>query len=156
MYNVNNIHASLYLLLLVLVIQLRLILCNSIDCSPPGPSVHRSSNTLATWCKESTHWKRPWCWERLRAGGKGDDRGWDDWMPSPTRWTWVWVSSGSWWWTWKPGVLQPMESQRVVNNLATEWQQFRVGEKGNFTSRCRTSVFRVGEGSWRWATSSIK
>ena len=41
-----------------------------------------SSNTLATWCEELTHWKRPWCWERLMAGGKGDDRGWDSWMPT--------------------------------------------------------------------------
>ena len=62
-------------------------------------------NTLATWCKELTHWKRPWCWERLKAGGEGDDRGWDGWMASPTRWTWVWVKSGSWWWTGRPGVL---------------------------------------------------
>ena len=67
-----------------------------------------SSNTLATWCKELTHWKRPWCWERLRAGGEGDDRGWDGWMASPTQWTWVWASYGSWWWTGKPGVLQSM------------------------------------------------
>ena len=50
-----------------------------------------------TWCKELTHWKRPWCWERLRAGGEGHDRGWDGWMASPTRWAWVRVSSGSWW-----------------------------------------------------------
>ena len=49
--------------------------------------------------KELTHWKRPWCWEGLRAGGEGDDRGWDGWMASPTWWTWVWVNSGSWWWT---------------------------------------------------------
>ena len=48
-----------------------------------------SSNTLATWCEELTHWERPWCWERLRAGGEGDDRGWDGWMASPTQWTWV-------------------------------------------------------------------
>ena len=41
---------------------------------------------LATWCKELTHWKRPWCWERLKAGGKGDDRGWHGWMASPTQW----------------------------------------------------------------------
>ena len=54
-----------------------------------------SSNTLATWCKELTHWKRPWCWERLKAKGEGDDRGWDCWMVSPTQWTWVWASSGS-------------------------------------------------------------
>ena len=48
-----------------------------------------NSNTLATWCEELTHFKRPWCWKRLRAGGEGDDRGWDDWMASPTQWTWV-------------------------------------------------------------------
>ena len=54
-------------------------------------------STLATWGEELTHWKRPWCWERLRAGGEGNDRGWDGWMASPTRWTWVWVDSGSWW-----------------------------------------------------------
>ena len=55
-----------------------------------------SSNTLATWCEEPT-WKRPCCWERLKAGGEGDDRGWDGWMASSTQWTWVWASSGRWW-----------------------------------------------------------
>ena len=55
-----------------------------------------SSNPLATWCEELTHWKRPWCWERLKAVGEGDDRGWDGWMASLTRWIWVWASSGSW------------------------------------------------------------
>ena len=44
-----------------------------------------NSNTLATWCKELTPWKRPWCWERSKAGGDGDNRGWDDRMASPTR-----------------------------------------------------------------------
>ena len=53
--------------------------------------------------KELTHWKRLWCWERLREGGEGDDKGWDGWMASPTQWTWVWVDSGSWWWTGRPG-----------------------------------------------------
>ena len=53
-----------------------------------------SFNTLATWCKELTHWKRPWYWERLKAG-EGDDRGWDGWMASLTRWTWVSVNSQS-------------------------------------------------------------
>ena len=67
-----------------------------------------------------THLKRPWCWERLKAGGEGDDRGWDGWMASPTRWTWVWISSGSWCWTGKPGALQSMGSQRVGHNWATE------------------------------------
>ena len=77
-----------------------------------------NSNTLATWFKELTHWKRPWCWERLKAGGEGDDRGWDGWMASPTQWTWVWVSSRSWWWMGKPGGLQSMGLQRVDT---TEW-----------------------------------
>ena len=79
-----------------------------------------NSNTLATWCEEMTHWKRPWCWERLKVGGEGGDRGWDGWMASPTQWTWVWVDSGSWWWTGKPGMLQSMRSQRVRHNWATE------------------------------------
>ena len=70
-------------------------------------------NTLATWREKLTHWKRPWCWERLRVGGEGDDRGWDGWMASSTWWTWVWVDSRSWWWTGRPGVLLFMESQRV-------------------------------------------
>ena len=54
-----------------------------------------SSNTLATWCEELTHWKRPWCWERLNTGEEGDDRGWDNWMALLTQWTRVWVNSGS-------------------------------------------------------------
>ena len=79
-----------------------------------------NSNTLAIWCEEPTHWKRPCCWERLKAGREGDDRGWDSWMSSPTWWTWAWVGSGSWWWSQKPGVLQSMGSQRVGHNWATE------------------------------------
>ena len=69
--------------------------------------------------KHSANLKRPWCWERLKAGG-GDDRGWDGWMTSPTQWTWVQVNSGSWWWTGRPGVLQSMGSQRVRHDWATE------------------------------------
>ena len=62
-----------------------------------------NSNKLAISCEELTHWKRPWCWEGLGAGGEGDDRGWDGWMASPTQCTWVWVNSQSWWWTGRPG-----------------------------------------------------
>ena len=79
-----------------------------------------SSNTLATWCEELTHCKRPWCWERLKAGGEADDRGWDSWMASPTKWTWFWVNSGIWGWTGKPGMLQSMGSQRVRHDWVTE------------------------------------
>ena len=69
-----------------------------------------------------THWKRHWCWERLKTG-EGDDRGWDGWMASPTQWTRVWASSGRWWRTVKPGVLQSMGLQRVGHDWATEQQQ---------------------------------
>ena len=79
-----------------------------------------NSNTLATWWEELPHLKRPWFWERLKAGGKGDNRGWDGWMASLTQWTWIWVNSGSWWWTGRPGVLQSMGSQRVGQDWATE------------------------------------
>ena len=78
-----------------------------------------SSNALATSCKELTHWKRPWYWERLKVG-EGDSGGWDGWMASPTQWTWVWVNSGGWWWTGRPGMLQSMGSQRVGHDWMTE------------------------------------
>ena len=83
---------------------------------------------MVTSCKELTHWKRPWCWEGLRAGGEGDYRGWDGWMASPTRWAWVWVNSGSLWWTGRPGVLQFMGLQRVGHDWATElnWTELNI------------------------------
>ena len=80
-----------------------------------------NSNTLATWGEELTHLKRPWCWERLKAGGEGDDRGWDGWMASLTQCTRVWTSSGSWWWTGKPGVLQSTGSQSQAR--LSEWTE---------------------------------
>ena len=79
-----------------------------------------NSSILATWCKQLTHLKRSWCWERLKAGGEGDYRGWEGWMASPTQWIWVWVNSRSWWWTGRPGVLQSMGSQRVRHDWMTE------------------------------------
>ena len=77
--------------------------------------------TLAT--PHAKNWligKHPDGWEELGAGREGDDRGWDGWMASPTRWTWMWVNSGSWWWTGRPGVLRFMGSQRVGHDWATE------------------------------------
>ena len=87
-----------------------------------------NSNTLATWCEELTHLRRPWCWERWKVGGEGGDRGWDGWVASLTQRTWVWVNSGSWWWTGRPGVLQSMGSQRVGHDWATElnWTEIEV------------------------------
>ena len=164
-----------------------------------------SSNTLATWCEEFTHWKRlfltflfltslflyplkiydnscqqwgfgaslatdggwdelvlftfpvpswrvwlkrslatnpqhpTWCWERLKAGRKGDDRGWDGWMASLTWWAWVWTSCRSWWWTGKPGV-QSMGLQIIGRDWVTEMNWTVLGtptatsnEHWNFT-----------------------
>ena len=85
-----------------------------------GMMLKLKSSTLATSCEELTHWKRLWCWEGLGAGGEGDNRGWDGWMASLTRWMWVWVNSRSWWWTGRPGVLQFMGSQGVGHDWATE------------------------------------
>ena len=106
-----------------------------LDCKEVKPINHKGNHScifigrtdaeaetpvLATWCEELTPWRRLWCWERLKAGGEGDDKGWDGWMASLTRWTWIWASSGSWWWTGKPGVLQSMGLQRTQ---LSEWTE---------------------------------
>ena len=70
--------------------------------------------------EELTPWKRSWCWERLKAGEEGDNRGWDGWM-APTQWTRVWVGSGWWWWTGRPGMLQSMGSQWVRQDWVTKF-----------------------------------
>ena len=117
------------------IVELEKALESPLDCKEIQP-VHPKGNqswiyfgrtdaeaeTPILWppCEELTHWKRPWCWERLKARGEGDNRGWDGWMASLTQWTWVWASSGSWWRTGRPGVLQSMGSQRVGCDWATE------------------------------------
>ena len=123
--------------LMLLTVVLEKTLESPSDCKeiePVHPEGHQSwvfvgrtdvgvltnSNALATWWEEPTHWKRPWCWQRLKAGGEGDDRGWDGWMASLTQRTWVWVNSRSWWWTGRPGMLQFMGSQRVRHDWPTE------------------------------------
>ena len=67
-----------------------------------------SSSTLVTWCEQPTHWKSPWCWERLRAEGEEDFQGWDGWMASLMQWTRTWTNFGRWWGTVRPGVQQSM------------------------------------------------
>ena len=134
-----------------------------------------NSSTLATWCEELTHWKRPWCWEGLGAGGEEVDRGWDGWMGSSIPWTWVWVNSGSWRWTGMPDVLRFTRSQRVGHDWATElngtesrrdfWKSSclgQVSQKQSLRWQCcpansleglcrRTAWGRRGEGRGRWA-----
>ena len=95
-------------------------------CSLEGLMLKLKLQPLATLCEELTHWKRPWCRERLKARGEGtteDEMG----MALPTQWIWVWVNSRSWWWTGRPGVLQSMGSQRVGHNWVTELNWTKEG-----------------------------
>ena len=126
----------------VSVVHFSLLVSFGLQGDPTSPSWRRSvlgvywkdwcwswnSNTLATWCEELAHWKRPCCWEGLGAGGEGDDRGWDGWTASPTWWAWVWVDSGSLWCTGRPGMLWFMGSQRVGHDWATElnWTELNL------------------------------
>ena len=91
----------------------------------PGCSVERLMLKLKLQSFGHLMWRanlfeRPWCWERLRAGGEGDDRGWDGWMASLTQWTWVWVDTSSWWWTWRAGMLWFMGLQKAGHGWVTE------------------------------------
>ena len=97
-------------------------------------------HTLATWCEELTYLKRPWCWGRLRAGGEGGNRGWDDWMASLTQWTWVWANSRRQWRTGRSGVLQSIGPQRVRHNWVTKQQKHCTKNK----------MKRVRFGGARW------
>ena len=99
-------------------------------CSLEGLMLKLKLQYLATWCEELTHLKRSWCWERLKAGGEGDDRGWDGWMASPTQWTWVWVDSRRQWLTGRTSLLQFKGSQRVGRNWATEHQEDNTSSVG--------------------------
>ena len=121
-----------------------------------------NSNTLVTWYEELTHWKRPWCWEWLKAGGEADDRGWFGWMASPTWWTWVWGSSRSWWWMGKPGILQSMGWQRVRHDWVTEltWNVYYSetlffvyhGEGNGYPLQNSCPENPMDRGAW-WATA---
>ena len=85
------------------------------------------AETPILWPPDAKNWllgKRPWCWERLKAGGEGDDRGWDGWMASPTGWTWVWVNSLSWWWIGRAAVHGVTKSQTRLN----DWTELSYSE----------------------------
>ena len=112
---------------------------------------------MAIWCEELTHLKRPWCWERLKAG-EGDDTGWDGWIASPSQWTWVWVNSRSWWWTGRPGVLWFMGLQRVRNDWVTElnWKRRNISSAHQQIGRDQTSEIKVLQGSSPSRDSSIE
>ena len=82
------------------------------------------AETPVLWPPDAKSWLigKDWCWDGLGAGGEGDDRGWDSWMASLTRWTWVWVNSGSWWWTGRPGVLRSMGVAKSRTRLS-DWTE---------------------------------
>ena len=85
--------------------------------------------------------EKPWCWERLKARGEGDDRGWDGWMASPTRWTWVWVNSGSQWWTGRPGVLQFLGLQRVRHDWLN-WTEYLLIHDQTISTKTKVTLWR--------------
>ena len=93
------------------------------DYSLEGLMLKPKLQYFGHWCEGPAVWKRPWCWERLKAGRERGDRGWDDWMASLTQWTWVWANSRRYWRTGKAGAFQSMGSQRVGHDLVTEQQQ---------------------------------
>ena len=104
-------------------------------------SYSRNADNYVTIYKNDCkpHWKRPWCWERLKAGGEGDNRGRDGWMASLTQWTWA--NSRSWWWTGRPGVLQFMGSQRVGHNWATELKHYKPQEDRHLKEKIIECIF---------------
>ena len=86
-----------------------------VDYSPWG------RKELAIWWEEPTHWKSPQCWERLRAGGEGGDRGWDGWMASLTQQTRIWANSGRQWGTgkWCTAVRGVIKSRTRLSDWTT-------------------------------------
>ena len=104
------------------------------------PTLDAKKPTSMEEPEEPTYWKRPRCWEGLKAGGEGDNRGWDGLMASLTRRTWVWVDSRSWWWTGKPGVLQSIGSQRVRYKWVTELTDWTLGRGNERRSRVASPV----------------
>ena len=96
---------------------------------------------LVTWCNQLTCWKRPWWWDRLKAGE--GDRGRDGWMASLIQWTWTWANFRRWWATGKPGMLQSIWSQRVRHSLAVE-QQWHI-HSGLLLSHKRNAVVPFAE-----------
>ena len=93
---------------------------SSPGCSLEGLMLKLKLQYFGHLMQRADSFEKTWCQERLRAGGEGNGRGWDDWMTLLTQWIWVWVDSRSWWWTGRPGLLPSMDSQRVRHNWVTE------------------------------------
>ena len=106
-------------------------------------------------------WKKPWCWERLRAGGEGDNRRWDGWMASLTQWTWVWVDSRWWWWTGRPacyGLWGCKESDMTEQLNWTEWLimfQINLGDVAFSSVRSHHAILSISEYSFYFLCDGI-
>ena len=107
-----------------------------------------SFKSLSTWCEEQSHWKRPWCWNRLKAKGEGDGGGWDGQIASPVQWAWIWANAGRWWRTEHPGMLQSTRSQTFSYALTTEQKNnilsfYWVGQnvQSGFSIRCCIKIW---------------
>ena len=115
-----------------------------------------NSSTLVTSCEELTHWKRPWCWEGLGAGGEGGDRGWDGLMASLTRWTWVWASSGRWWWTGRPGMLDSWGCKESDMTEWLNWTELKLDSKCYRNTEPAKMTFKLKDlrkcrgKNWHW------
>ena len=95
-----------------------------------------NSNTLATRCEELTHLKGPWCWEKLKMGGEGDDKGWGGWMLSLTQWTWVCVSSGEL-------VMDREDLCATVHRVAKSWTRLSNWTELNLTPDYMVSLYLI-------------
>ena len=126
-------------------------------CSLEGLMLKLKLQYFGHLCEELTHWKKPWCWEGLGAGGEGDNRGWDGWIASLTRGTWVWVNSGSWWWTGRPGMLLFMGWTRLSDWTELNWTvPFSI--MNFFVSLRPTSTWVIAPVlpiEWSWALISV-
>ena len=104
--------------------------------------IDAEAETPILWSPDVKSWLTCWplCWERLRAWGEGDDRGWDGWMASSTQWTWVWVDSGSWWWTGRTGVLQSWGHKEPGTTKRLNWNEFPCRICGLFQTSMNRSA----------------
>ena len=111
-------------------------------------SIFSDHSTMRLECEQLTHWKSPWCWERLKAEGEQAVRGWNGWMASLMQWMWTWANFGRWWGTERPGMLQSMcckESDmtgQLNNNNRKKWQK---------TQTCGEWIiyYQITNGSWK-------
>ena len=132
-------------------------------CSLEGLMLKLKRQYLVTWCEVLTHWKRPWCWERLRAWGEGDDRGWDGGMASLIQWTWVWVGSGRWWRTGRRAVVHGVAKSRTWLSDWTDWAELEKPKKlrswhlvPSLHDKQMGKQWKQGQTLFSWAPKSLQ